>query len=60
MKNNSGYIVQTKSGKRGRTYHSKGTINGKVPVYLLDDSEKPSETAMLCDPKTLKIDGFID
>lgn len=31
---NSGYIVETKEGKLGRTYHSKGLVNGKIPVYL--------------------------
>lgn len=30
-----GYLVETKSGKQGRTYHNKGTINGKIPVYLV-------------------------
>ena len=31
---NTGYLVKTKYGKSGRTYHDKGIINGKVPVYL--------------------------
>lgn len=34
MTSNSGYIVLTKHGKQGRTYHNKGLINNKVPVYL--------------------------
>ena len=50
-----GYLVTTKSGKKGRTYHSKGMIYGKVPVYI-DGEEKP----ILCDPNTLKMNGFID
>lgn len=52
---NPGYLVETKTGKKGRTYHSKDMINGKVPAYLIDNS-----TPILCDPKTLKIIGFID
>jgi hypothetical protein len=36
MGKNSGIIVRTKAGKLGRTYLSKGIINGKVPVYLAD------------------------
>ena len=51
----SGFLVETKSGKKGRTYHNKGLINGKVPVYV-DGEEKP----ILCDPTTLKQIGFID
>lgn len=35
MAKNPGYLVTTKRGLQGRTYHSKGLINGKVPVYLL-------------------------
>jgi hypothetical protein len=67
---NSGYLVETKTGKEGRTFHSKGMVNGKVPVYLCEESMpdniigsiciKYSETAILCDPKTLKTIGFID
>lgn len=62
MRENSGYLVETKTGKRGRTYHSKGLINGKVPVYLEDENKKLSfsDNAILCDPATLRIIGFID
>lgn len=49
-----GYLVEHKSGKVGRTYHSKGLINGKVPVYI--DGMPP----MLCKNESLKIIGFID
>ena len=35
MNDNSGYLVKTKTGKQGRTYHNKEMINGKIPVYLL-------------------------
>lgn len=60
MSKDSGFLVTTKNGKKGRTYHSKGNINGKTPVYL---EEKPfiySDKAILCETTTLKIIGFID
>lgn len=34
MQKNPGKLVETKSGKIGRTFNSKGLIKGKVPVYL--------------------------
>ncbi len=55
-----GYLVETKSGKKGRTFHDKGEVNGKIPVYL---EEKPfvySEKAILCEKESLKLKGFID
>ena len=57
---NTGYLVETKSSKIGRTYHSKGLINDKVPVYLEIKKHKYSENAILCDPNSLKQIGFID
>lgn len=57
---NAGMIVRTKAGKIGRTYNKKGTINGKVPVYLADGEDKYQVTAMLCRPETLTRIGFID
>ena len=57
-----GYIVITKSGKRGRTYHKKGLVNGKLPVYY-QKPEKEHEyeaTAVLCNLNTIKTIGFID
>lgn len=69
---NSGLLVETKYGKQGRTFNNKGIVNGKVPVYLAtkftefkDDPELKiaiefEETAILCDPATLKQIGFID
>lgn len=51
----SGYLVETRSGKRGRTYHTKGLINGKVPVYF-EGENKP----ILYDPNALKKVGFFD
>jgi len=54
-KKTAGYLVETKDGKKGRTYHDRGLINGKVPVYVTGE-EKPR----LCDPDNLKVIGFID
>ena len=50
-----GYLVKTRTGKTGRTYHSKGLVNGKMPVYI-DGEEKP----LLCNPDSLVLIGFID
>jgi hypothetical protein len=57
---NPGYLVETKTGKRGRIFNSKELINGKMPVYLEINKFKFSATAILCEPKTLKIIGYID
>lgn len=43
---NAGYLVEVlETGKQGRTFHRKGTVNGKLPVYpvdtVLDDDHKP-------------------
>jgi len=69
---NGGYLVKNRDGKVGRTYYQKGLINGKIPVYLciefktikdhpsLKTPLKFSDTAILCDPKTLRHIGFID
>lgn len=68
-KSKAGYIVTTKTGKLGRTYHYRGLINCKVPVFLADEIKQEngievpitySDRAMLCDSKTIKITGFID
>ena len=57
MSKNSGYIVKTKSGKEGRTYHSEGLLNKKMIVHVDVDGKK---VKMLCDPKSIKIIEFID
>ena len=59
---NSGILVQTKTGKFGRTFHKKGIIKGKIPVYLEKTPGKFDfkNEAILCDPETLKQRGFID
>ena len=54
---NSGYLVTTKKGHTGRTYHRDNLINGKQPVYTTINGK---ETKLLCDPNTLTINGFID
>jgi hypothetical protein len=66
----SGYLVETKTGKLGRTIHEKESVNGKIPVYLatkMSDEKHGvriplefSDKAILCDPTTLKQIGFID
>lgn len=57
---NSGQIVITKSGKKGRTFDNKDFVNGKVAVYLEISDHQYSDKGILCDPKTLKSIGFID
>lgn len=59
-KKRAGLIVKTKSGKKGRTYHSLGLIRGKVPVYPEISEHKYEDKAILCDPKTITRIGFID
>ena len=51
----SGCLVTTQKGLVGRTYHNKGLINDKVPVYVGENT-----TPMLCRPETLTLTGFID
>lgn len=48
-----GYIVETKKGLIGRTFHSDPLVNGKQPVYVENGK-------LLCDPETLTVKGFID
>lgn len=61
-RNNSGQIVKhIKTGKRGRTYNAKGTINGKIPVYFETEKEFVfEENAVLCSVENLELTGFID
>lgn len=69
MDNKSGKLVMNKDGVLGRTYNSKGLVNGKIPFYkatkirLVGSMEVPSEysdQAVLCDPLSLKVVGFIN
>jgi hypothetical protein len=57
MSKKSGYIVKTKSGKEGRTYHAEGLVNKKTIVHVNVDGK---EVKMLCDPKSIEIIGYID
>jgi len=57
MSKDSGYLVKTKSGKEGRTYHREGLVNKKMVVHL---DVEGRDVKMLCDPKTTEIIGFID
>ena len=57
MSKNSGYIVKTKNGLEGRTYHFEKMINKKTVVHI----EKDGKTVkMLCDPDSLTLIGFAD
>jgi hypothetical protein len=58
MREDAGYLVETKTGKEGRTYHREGLINGKMVVHI--ETEEGKTLKMLCDPDTVKIKGFID
>jgi len=57
MSKDSGYLVKTKKGKEGRTYHIEGLINKKLIVHLDVDGK---DVKMLCDPKTVEIIGYVD
>lgn len=57
MSKNSGYLVITKTGKKGRTYHRDVKVNGKTVVYIEIDGK---EIKMLCDPETIKVVGYVD
>jgi hypothetical protein len=57
MSKDSGYLVKTKKGKQGRTYHIEGLVNKKLVVHLDVDGK---DVKMLCDPKTVEIIGYID
>jgi hypothetical protein len=57
MSKDSGCLVETKSGKIGRTYHREGLVNKKMVVHIEEDGKT---IKMLCDPKTIKITGYVD
>jgi hypothetical protein len=57
MSKDSGYLVETKTGKKGRTYHKEGLVNKKMVVHINEDGK---DTKMLCNPKTVKIIGYVD
>lgn len=55
---NPGFIVETKTGKRGKTYHREPLVGKKLAVHVED--EMGTEYKLLCDPKTIKIIGYFD
>ena len=57
MSVDTGYLVKTKTGKDGRTYHKDGLINEKMIVHTKVDGEI---VKMLCDPDTVEITGYVD
>jgi len=57
MTKDAGYLVETKSGKFGRTYHREERINDKVVVHVEIDGKV---VKMLCDPKTIVTTGYVD
>jgi hypothetical protein len=60
MSKDSGYLVETKTGKQGRTYHREGLLKGKVIVHLETEEENNQNIKYLCDPQTIKIIGYAD
>lgn len=55
-----GYLVTCADGSRGCTRHGDKKINGKIVVYKETTPNHYSDKGTLCDPKTLKFNGFID
>lgn len=60
MGKNSGYLVEYKNRDgetcTGRTFHHRGLINGKVPVFNNNDKEPPRLVAR----DQIKVVGFLD
>jgi len=59
MSRDSGYLVKTKTGKEGRTFHREGLLNDKLIVHVKVE-EEDKEVKMLCDPQTVEIIGYVD
>lgn len=59
MTRESGYLVQMKDGRKGRTYSNKGMIGSKIPVYPVNDKFEPEEKGVLCNLQELTVIGFI-
>jgi len=57
MSKDAGCLVETKTGKQGRTYHKEGLVNKKMVVHVVEGDK---DIKLLCDPKTIKIMGYID
>ncbi len=66
MSKRPGILVTTPSGLKGRTYEDEQLLRGKMIVHLMDDDwelklDKAGNTKkVLCDPMTLKREGFVD
>lgn len=60
MSKNSGYLVTTKTGKKGRTYHNEKPLNGKIKVHVINDEWELTGEKLLCSPEGLIRNGFID
>lgn len=59
---NPGLLVRTKNDVIGRTYKYKDFINDKLPVYPSKNKDHTefSDKAILCEPETVDIIGYID
>ena len=58
MSKDSGYLVKTKTGKEGRTYHRESLVGKKMIVHIV--GEAGIDVKMLCDPSTVEIIGYVD
>ena len=56
----SGIMVDTKTGKTGIIWNGDKLIDGKVPIYIIDENKKETGEKVLCDKDTLTIRGFIN
>lgn len=56
----NGFIVRTKTGKKGIIYHDEARENGKNKTYIVDDKLNFTGLKMLCDPMGMEIIGFIN
>ena len=63
---NPGMLVTTEKGHTGRTRNKDHFVNGKVVVYLEDQSGKPvldekgQQKRILADRSKIRIRGYID
>lgn len=54
-KKNSGYLVETKTGKKGKIFHDEKFINNKIVVHIIN-----YEHPILCTPESIKIVGYFE
>lgn len=55
-----GFVVRTKAGNTGYTYHSDDRINGKVQVHLIDENMRKTGQTVLSSETNLTVIGFLD